>query len=115
MSRTTTAAASAEESQPPPGADHERTFRKLATEWHAEVAALSSTTARVEHPSYRAIVALGPAVVPLLLRELEQHPNRWFAALKTLTGADPVAPSDRGRIGPMTDAWIKWGKEHGYL
>ena len=115
MSRTTTAPESAEQSQPSPGSDLERTFRKLVTEWHSEVAALSSTTARIEHPSYRAIVALGPAVVPLLLRELEQHPNHWFAALKALTGADPVAPSDRGRIGPMSDAWIKWGKEHGYL
>ena len=115
MSRTTNAPESAEQSQASPGADLERTFRELVTEWHAEVAALSSTTARVRHPSYRAIVALGPAVVPLLLRELEQRPNHWFTALEALTGADPVAPSDRGRIGPMTDAWIKWGKEHGYL
>jgi hypothetical protein len=62
-----------------------------------------------------AIVALGPEVVPLLLRELEQRPNHWFAALKSLTGADPVAPPDRGRVGPMTEPWIIWGKEHGYL
>ena len=33
----------------------------------AEVAPLSSSTARVQHPAYRAIIALGPAVVPLLL------------------------------------------------
>jgi len=95
--------------------DLERRFRELVVEWQAEVAPLSSTTARVQHPSYREIITLGPAVVPLLLRELEQRPNHWFAALKSLTGADPVAPSDRGKIGPMTEAWIKWGKEHGYL
>jgi hypothetical protein len=95
--------------------DLECRFRELVIRWQAEVAPLSSTTARVQHHSYREIITLGPAVVPLLLRELEQRPNHWFAALRSLTGADPVAPSDRGKIGPMTEAWIKWGKEHGYL
>ncbi len=95
--------------------DLERRFLGLAAQWQLEVAQLSSTTARVQHPSYRAIIALGPAAVPLLLRELEKRPNHWFAALRSLTGADPVPPSDRGRLGPMTQAWIKWGREHGYL
>jgi hypothetical protein len=93
----------------------ERRFRELVTKWQAEVAPLSSSTARVQHPAYREIIALGPAAVPLLLRELEQRPNHWFAALRSLTGADPVPPSERGQIGPMTAAWIKWGKERGYL
>jgi hypothetical protein len=99
----------------PPDPDLERRFRELVAQWQAEVAPLSSTTARVQHPAYRAIIALGPAVVPLLLRELEQRPNHWFAALRSLTGADPVPPADRGRIGPMTEAWIPWGKDQGYL
>jgi hypothetical protein len=95
--------------------DLERKFRELVAEWQADVASLSSSTARVRHPAYRSIIALGPPVVPLLLRELEQRPNHWFAALKSLTGVDPVPPADRGRIDPMTEAWIQWGKEHGYL
>jgi hypothetical protein len=114
-SRTKTGPPFIEPSQSGQDLDLERRFRKLVANWQAEVAALSSTTARVQHPSYLAIVALGPDVVPLLLRELEQRPNHWFAALKSLTGADPVPRPDRGRIGPMTEAWITWGKEHGYL
>jgi hypothetical protein len=97
------------------GPDFERRFRELVSEWQAEVAPLSSSTARMQHPAYRAIIALGPAVVPLLLRELEQRPNHWFAALRSLTGADPVPLADRGRIGAMTEAWVTWGKEHGHL
>jgi len=97
------------------GSDLERRFHELVSEWRAEVAPLSSSTARVQHPAYRAIIALGPAVVPLLLRELEQRPNHWFAALRSLTGADPVPLADRGRIRAMTEAWVTWGKEHGYL
>ena len=60
-------------------------------------------------------IALGPAVVPLLLRELERRPKHWFAALRSLTVADPVAPADRGHLGRMAESWITWGKEHGYL
>ena len=58
----------------------ERRFRELVAIWQAEVAPLSSSTARVKHPAYREIIALGPAAVPLLLRELEQRPNHWFVA-----------------------------------
>jgi len=91
----------------------EQRFRRLVAEWEAQVAPLSSMTARLRHRAYREIIALGPAGVPLLLQELEQRPNHWFAALRSLTGEDPVPRSERGRIGPMTEAWIKWGKDRG--
>jgi hypothetical protein len=110
ISRTKTGPPSIEPSRAGQDPELERRFRKLVANWHADVAALSSTRARGQHPSYLAIIALGPDVVPLLLRELEQRPNHWFAALKSLTGADPVPRPDRGRIGPMTEAWITWGE-----
>jgi hypothetical protein len=120
MSPTKTEAPSAQPPHPVPSRptndpDLERRFRELADEWQADVAHLSSTTARVQHPAYREIIALGPPVVPLLLRELERRPNHWFAALRSLTGADPVAPADRGHLGLMAESWIKWGRERGYL
>ncbi len=99
----------------PKDPDLEQRFRRLVAEWEAEVAPLFSMTARLRHRAYREIIALGPAVVPLLLRELEQRPNHWFAAHRSLTGDDPVPASDRGRIGPMTEAWIQWGRDRGYL
>jgi hypothetical protein len=93
----------------------EEVFRKLVAEWRTAVAPLSSTTRRVQHPAYQRIIALGPRVVPLVLRELKERPNHWFAALQALTGADPVPISDRGKISQMTEAWVRWGEEHGYL
>ncbi|MGO9918081.1 MAG: hypothetical protein ACLQIB_25740 [Isosphaeraceae bacterium] len=90
-------------------------FRRLVAEWETDVAPLSSITVRARHRAYLEIIALGPAVVPLLLRELEQRPNHWFAALRSITGEDPVPPSERGRIGAMAEAWIAWGKQRGYL
>jgi hypothetical protein len=120
MSPTKTGASSAGPTHPvrspsPDDPDLERKFRQLADEWLAAVAHLSSTTARVQHPTYREIIALGPPVVPLLLRELERRPNHWFAALRSLTGTDPVAPAERGHLGLMAESWIKWGKERGHL
>jgi hypothetical protein len=94
--------------------DLEARFNDLAARWRAEVAHISSTMARLNHPAYQQIIELGPNVVPLLLRELEWRPNHWFAALKALTGVDPVSPSDQGKIGLMAEAWIRWGREHGY-
>src|SRR5438105_4459135 len=83
--------------------DLEEVFRRLIAEWRSAVAHLSSTTRRVQHPAYQRIIALGPRVVPLLLRELKGRPNHWFAALRALTGADPVPASDRGKIGPRLE------------
>jgi len=32
--------------------------------------------------AYQQIIDMGLAVIPLILRELEQRPNHWFAALR---------------------------------
>lgn len=47
----------------------EERFRRLAAAWHMAVAHDSSTTVGNNHPAYREIIALGPEVVPLLLRD----------------------------------------------
>jgi hypothetical protein len=88
----------------------EGVFRELARVWKADTLYLSSTTAMTEHWAYQRIIRLGPPVVPLLLRELRQKPDFWFPALRRLTGANPVAEADRGKVLAMADAWVKWGE-----
>lgn len=88
-------------------------FHSLASRWKVETALLSSTTAMVSHPAYQAIIALGPGVVPLLLRELEHEPAHWFEALQAITGEDPVPPADWGKIPAMAAAWLAWGRDRG--
>lgn len=88
-------------------------FRQLAAEWRAAVAPLSSSTKIIQHPAYQEIIRLGRAAVPLILQELEKKPDHWFAALRAITGEDPVAPEDRGRMDRMAAAWVRWGREHG--
>lgn len=98
---------------PPPESVGQR-FQRLAAVWRAETAYISSTSDQISHPAFREIVGMGSAVVPLLLRELQNRTGHWHRALRRITGADPVAPADRGNIDRTAEAWLRWGKEQGY-
>ena len=89
-------------------------LRELATAWKDDVRLYSSVSQMVLHPAYQQIIGMGPAVVPLLLRELEQSPDHWFWALKAITGVDPVKPEHLGRVKQMAEDWSRWGREEGY-
>jgi hypothetical protein len=92
----------------------EAKFQRLANEWQAAVAHHSSSRKRENHSAYQQIIALGPPVVPFLLRDLEANHRHWFAALTTITGTNPVAAEDAGNILKMNAAWLQWGKQKGY-
>lgn len=81
--------------------------------WKAGTAPLSSATEMATHPAYQQIIGLGRDAVPLLLRELQREPDHWFWALKAITGVDPVEPRQRGQIGEMAEAWLRWAREQG--
>ena len=91
------------------------TFSELVERWRAETAFLSSVNELVLHPAYQRIIGLGPAAVPLLLSELQRQPDHWFWALHAITGENPVPATDAGNVQKMADAWLKWGKERGYV
>lgn len=57
---------------------------------------------------------LGKDVIPLILSKMKEEPGHWFDALTSLTGANPIKNNQRGKIKEMTNAWVKWGKRHGY-
>jgi hypothetical protein len=98
----------------PPMETLEERFNRLAAQWRAETAHLSSSTAIANHPAYQEIIALGPPTVPLILRELEKRRDHWFRALTAITGANPITSESRGRIDQMAKAWLQWGKDRGY-
>lgn len=88
-------------------------FDELNEVWSAAVRFHSGPGDR--HPAYRAIVQLGPAVVPLLLADLAESGRPWYSALRELTGDNPVPDSDRGKIQAVTDRWLAWGRERGLV
>jgi hypothetical protein len=82
--------------------------------WRVETAYVSSSSDLVAHSAFQEIVGMGPAVIPLLLRQLEDRTGHWHRALRLITGADPVPPADRGNTDRAAEAWLRWGKEQGY-
>jgi len=89
-------------------------FQRLIKEWHKERGVTSSTTKIAMCPSYQRIIAKGPEVVPVILRQLEKEgdePDHWFWALTVLTDADPVPDEARGDIVKMSRAWLDWGRQ----
>lgn len=89
-------------------------FHQLANIWRNQTAHISSTSELTAHPAFVEIVNMGPEIIPLLLRELEHRTGHWHRALRRITGVDPVPPDDRGNISKSAEAWLRWGKEHGY-
>jgi hypothetical protein len=89
-------------------------FQRLAARWLNETAHVSSSSDMVAHPAFQEIVAMGPPIIPLLLAELRKGTGHWHRVLKRITGADPVPPDDRGNLAKITEAWLRWGHDHGY-
>jgi hypothetical protein len=92
----------------------EQRFRRLEAIWETETQFLSDPQRIIEHPAFQEIIGLGEAVIPFLLRDLEKGPCLWVWALPRITGADPVPASDGGNIRKMAEAWVRWGRKHGY-
>lgn len=93
----------------------EERFREEADTWDRETVYLSSTLKIILHPSYQRIMAMGPGVVPFLLRDLQKNRRSWFWALRHLTHADPVPSEDQGNLDKMIAAWVAWGKREGRI
>jgi hypothetical protein len=89
-------------------------FRDLISQWKEATAFTSSTTEIAMHSAYQQIIGMGREVLPLLFAELRERPAQYFWALKAITGEDPVALADRGKIRRMSQAWLDWASRHGY-
>jgi len=92
----------------------EQRFRRLEAAWISETGHLSSHEAIVNHPAFREIISMRDAVIPFMLQDLAERPRLWVWALPEITRADPVSPGDGGKVAKMSEAWLRWGREHGY-
>lgn len=95
---------------------YSKAFGILASEWRRDTAIHSSTSMMVAHPAYKAIISMGqPAAVLILERLRDGRYDWWFHALKSITGADPSPPEHAGNLQALSQDWVKWGEENGYL
>jgi hypothetical protein len=93
---------------------HER-FAQLVALWKDRSRHMSNTAQMAMLKPYQQIIGLGERAVPLILQELQREPDHWFWALEAITQVNPVPSEAAGRVQQMADAWIAWGKQHGYL
>ena len=89
-------------------------FRALAEQWSAETGILSSPRQIAAHPAHQQIIAMGPPVIPLILREMQRQPGHWSLTLRAITGENPVAPEAAGYTREIAAAWREWGRRNGY-
>ena len=88
-------------------------FERHAAAWEGAMFLFLSEMFQDE--DYLAIIEMGPAVVPLILRRLEAKPHWWMPALIRLTGVDPTERRHLGRLMEERKVWLDWGKQQGYL
>ncbi len=91
----------------------EERFNELASKWQHETCGLSSITKKITNFNYLKIIAMGKAIVPLILRSLAQQPDHWFVALKALTDQDPTSPNSS--FDQAVEAWLRWGRQEGLI
>ena len=91
-------------------------FNQLAAQWEKETAFHSNSYFITNHPAYRQIIEMGDAALPLIFRAMKTRPYLWHYALHDITGASPpIAEADHGIPGKIDAAWLKWGRENGYI
>ena len=98
-----------------PKQELEQEFNELAQLWYRETRMLSSVQQIVLHPAYQKIIGMGVDAVPLILEELQREPDQWFWALEAITEENPVPAEAAGKVRLMADAWIEWGRQHGFI
>lgn len=98
-----------------PAPDIRARFQSLAQRWREETEFHSAPSALFMHPAYQEIIGLGPAVLPLMLADLEKTRDHWFWALRAITGENPVPAEERGKVERMAERWVDWGRARGLL
>lgn len=92
----------------------EKRFKALLNLWHRETGHLSNLTKSNAHPAHRAIISMGPPVVPLIAAEMEREPGWYFDALQSIIGDGPDIPEEaRGRLNVLTKIYLDWLRSRG--
>lgn len=101
-----------------PNVLEEAQFSALATQWRKETALYSNLSKKVMHPAYQAIIGMGKAAIPLILREMMVRPGHWFWALDSVTYflTHGKSPADSANdFDDATRLWIQWGEQNGFI
>jgi hypothetical protein len=83
-------------------------FAKQYAQWLEDSEFDSLPDQMKAHESYKAIVAMGERILPVIAAELRKRPSFLFLALEEITGEDPVPDDAEGNLHATIDAWTAW-------
>ena len=92
----------------------EEHFLQLLSEWRKETAFQSSPRVITGHPAYQQIIDIGEPALPLIFEDMRENGGWWYPALRAITGDNPVPKDARGNLTLNDEAWLQWGRNHGY-
>jgi hypothetical protein len=90
-------------------------FQYYLSKWKEEIRGDSSLTNITGNMNYLRIISIGHSAIPLILKELQREPGPWFVALRAISEVDSVGRDSPGDFRKKSVAWIKWGKDNGYI
>lgn len=90
-------------------------FERLTEDWQRDTRHLSFDRPIAMHPSYQAIIGMGPAALPLIFDALQNELDHWFYALAVITRENPVPQNEAGHMEQMRERWLAWGRRRGYI
>lgn len=90
-------------------------FEELAAVWSEEIQLESSASKITEHPAYLQITSIGRCAVPMILDRIKQGERHWGTALRKITGANPLKPTDAGLMAIQNERWLQWGRDQGLI
>jgi hypothetical protein len=94
----------------------EERFWTLVRSWKKEIAFESSLTEILMNHNYLKIIGLGPHALPLILEALQREPDMWFLALESIAGEDPAASEENtGDFKKISEIWLEWGRDRGFI
>jgi hypothetical protein len=84
-------------------------------EWKVETSHVSRLESVYMHPAYQQIIGMGKDALPFIFEELKQPTGRWYWALRAITGHEPFAGQRGIPTEQVKEAWLDWGRAHGYV
>lgn len=90
-------------------------FQELAKRWKAEERFTSLSSQVAVNPAYLRIIAMGKQALPFIFEDLAKQPDLWFAALRAITGEDPVPEESKGDMERSASLWLEWGRKRNYI
>lgn len=94
--------------------DKER-FLELWQQWSDDT--MFCSYVNIRHPAWTQMLAFGKPALPWLFEHLVADPHMGMWRLITgISGEHPeIRPKDHGRFNQINNAYVAWGRAHGYL